>query len=74
MPWNSWRGRASFQCWLGQSVCSADTLGRVYALVDADGLRRAIHQIYDRLKRNQALPDNQGIAAAVLDGHESHAS
>ena len=32
-----------FHCWLGQSVCSADTLGRVYALVDADGLRQAIH-------------------------------
>jgi hypothetical protein len=63
-----------FQGWLGQSVCSADTLGRVYALVDADGLRQAIHHIYDRLKRNKALPDNQGIAAAVLDGHESHAS
>ena len=63
-----------FQCWLGQSVCSADTLGRVPALVDADGLRKAIHHIYDRLKRNKALPDHQGLTAAVLDGHESHAS
>jgi len=63
-----------FQRWLGESVCSADTIGRVQALVDAGGLRQAIHHIYDRLKRNKALPDNQGIAAAVLDGHESHAS
>jgi len=63
-----------FRRWLGQSVCSADSIGRVTALVDAEGLRQGIHHIYDRLKRNKALPDNHGIATAVLDGHESHAS
>jgi hypothetical protein len=63
-----------FRQWLGQSVCSADSIGRVIALVDAEGLRQGIHHIYDRLKRNKALPDNHGIATAVLDGHESHAS
>jgi len=63
-----------FQHWLGQSVCSADSIGRVNALMDADSLRQGIHHIYDRLKRNKALPDNHGIAIAVLDGHESHAS
>lgn len=63
-----------FQRWLGQSVCSADTLGRVNALIDAAGLRRGIHHIYDRLKRNKALPDHHGIGVAVLDGHESHTS
>jgi hypothetical protein len=63
-----------FRDWLGEPVCSADSLGRVNALMDAAGLRRGIHHVYDQLKRNKALPDNHGIAAAVLDGHESHAS
>lgn len=63
-----------FHHWLGQSLCSADTIGRVNALMDAEGLRRGIHHIYDRLKRNKALPDHHGIGVAVLDGHESHTS
>ena len=63
-----------FQRWLGQSVCSADTIGRVHAPMDAEGLRQGIHHIYDRLKRNKALPDHGGIGVAALDGHESHTS
>ena len=63
-----------FHHWLGQSVCSADSIGRVNALMEAEGLRQGIHHVYDRLKRNKALPDHHGIGVAVLDGHESHAS
>ncbi len=63
-----------FRHWLGQALCSADTIGRVNALMDAEGLRRGIHHIYDRLKRNKALPDHHGIGVAALDGHESHTS
>jgi hypothetical protein len=63
-----------FHLLLGQPVCSADSVGRVSALMDAEGLRQGLHHIYDRLKRNKALPDNHGIAIAVLDGHESHTS
>jgi hypothetical protein len=63
-----------FRHWLGRSVCSADTIGRVNALMDAGGLRKGIHHLYDRLKRNKALPDHGGIGIAVLDGHESHTS
>jgi len=63
-----------FRRWLGQPVCSADSVGRVTALMDAEGLRRSLHHIYHRLKRNKALPDQRGLAVAVLDGHESHAS
>ncbi len=63
-----------FRRWLGQSVCSAGSVGRVTALMDAEGLRRGIHHIHDRLKRNKALPDQGGLGVAVLDGHESHAS
>jgi len=67
-------GSRFFRCRLGQSVCSADTIGRVNALMDAEGLRQGIHYIYDRLKRNKALPDHSGIGVAVIDGHESHTS
>jgi hypothetical protein len=63
-----------FRRWLGRPVCSADSVGRVTALIDAQGLRSGLHHIYDRLKRNKALPDQCGLAVAVLDGHESHAS
>lgn len=63
-----------FRRWLGQSVCSADSVGRVTALLEAGGLRSGIHALYGRLKRNKALPDQGGLSIAVLDGHESHAS
>lgn len=60
--------------WLNRPMASADTIGRVYAAVDAEGLRAGIHHVYERLKRNKALPDIGGLGMAVLDGHESHAS
>lgn len=60
--------------WLGRSLCSADSLGRIVAGVEADTLRQGIHHLYDRLKRNKALPDLYGLAVAVLDGHETSAS
>jgi hypothetical protein len=74
---NAWEqlGRARFwQNWLQEPTCSVDTLGRVHALLDADGLRQGIHEVYQRLKRNKALPDIYGLGVVVLDGHESHAS
>jgi len=60
--------------WLGRSPASADTMGRVYAGIEADELRAGIHHIYAQLKRNKALPDIGGLGVAVVDGHESHAS
>jgi hypothetical protein len=67
-------GAHFWKSWLEQSPCSADTVGRVHALMDANQLRQGIHHIYDRLKRNKALPDMHGVGLAVVDGHESHAS
>ena len=67
-------GARFWKSWLDEPACSADTVGRVHALMDAHGLRQGIHHVYQRLKRNKALPDIQGIAVAVIDGHESHAS
>lgn len=60
--------------WLGGTMTSADTMGRVHAAVDADQLRNGLHHVYSRLKRNKALPLNLGLDVAVLDGHEQHAS
>ena len=68
-------------------ICSPSDLGHlwqgelplcprgVHAVLDAKGLRQGLHDVYERLKRNKALPDTYGLGVAVLDGHEeSHAS
>ena len=60
--------------WLGHPMPSAETMGDVHSKMDADTLRKAIHQVYGCLKSNKALPDNGGISLAIVDGHESHAS
>lgn len=60
--------------WLGRPLCSADSLGRIPAAMQASTLRQGLHHVYVRLKRNKALPDLGGLAVAVLDGHETHAS
>lgn len=60
--------------WIGASLCSADSMGRIAAALDAQTLRHGLHHIYDRLKRNKALPDIGGLGVAVLDGHETSAS
>jgi hypothetical protein len=60
--------------WLGREMSSVDTLGRVYVGLGVEELRRGLHRVYTRLKRNKALPPMRGWDVAVLDGHESHAS
>jgi hypothetical protein len=60
--------------WLGQPLASEDTVGRVYSLLEVEALRTGLHHLYTRLKRNKALPGLGGLAVAVIDGHESHAS
>lgn len=60
--------------WLGRSPGSADTLGRIHAGITPNDLRRGLHYVYCRLKRNKALPPIGGLGVAVLDGHETHAS
>ena len=74
---NAWAqvgGARFWRTWLHEPTCSADSLGRIHALLNAEELRHGIHHVYARLKRNKALPDVQGLGVAVLDGHESHAS
>jgi hypothetical protein len=68
------RSAKFWKSWLDGPLCSTDSLGRIVARVDAATLRQGIHHVYDRLKRNKALPDLHGRAVAVLDGHETSAS
>ena len=68
-------GSAFWRKWLGAPMPSADTVGRVCADVDLDGVRLIARQVYARLKRGKAIrPPAHGLMAAVLDGHESHAT
>ncbi len=58
---------------LGAPLPSADTLGRVFSLINSDTIRAVNHDIYERLKRNKALPPPwHGLMALAIDGHESH--
>jgi hypothetical protein len=70
----SLRGARFWNRWLEWHATSADTMGRVQSTVAIGQLRDGLHEVYDRLKRNQALPLNLGHDVAVLDGHEQHAS
>lgn len=68
-------GQGFWRRWLGQPLPSPDTLGRVAGLIDVSGVRALGHHLYDRLKRNKTLvPPVHGLIAAVVDGHETHAS
>ena len=61
--------------WLQGALPSADTIGRVCARVQDADLRDLHHHLYERLKRMKVLePPSHGLMAAVLDGHESHAT
>jgi hypothetical protein len=61
--------------WLAADLPSADTVGRVAAQMEVADLRAVQQQVYARLKRGKALPPPaHGLIAAVVDGHESHAT
>ncbi len=69
------RERRFWSGWLGVELPSADTLGRVATQIELADLRAVHRQVYARLKRGKALPaPAHGLIAAVLDGHESHAT
>ena len=61
--------------WLGTSLPSADTLGRVMDRTDPDTLRGMLQEVYTKLKRNKALrPTTHGLMALAIDGHETQAT
>lgn len=69
------RGSAFWRRWLGRPLPSADSVGRIAALIDPDDLRALLQRLYTGLKRNKALaPTSHGLMALVIDGHESHAT
>jgi hypothetical protein len=55
---------------VGPRPPSIDTLARVYALTDSNGLRQMLVQVHRRLKRNKALADGDDLKVVALDGHE----
>jgi hypothetical protein len=55
---------------VGPHPPSIDTLGRVYARADSDGLRQMLRAVHYRLKRNKALADGDELKMAAVDGHE----
>lgn len=60
---------------LGASLPSADTLGRVVDLIYPDTIRDVIGGVYGYLKRNKALaPCWHGLMGLAVDGTESHAT
>ena len=59
----------------GGDLPSADTLGRIAALVDPQALRGIIVDFYRDLRKKKALPKLGGdFVALVFDGHESMTS
>ena len=67
-------GSRFWKQWLHHKMPSEDSLGRVSALLEKNGLQRIGHDVYTKLKRNKALQGRAGLTATVLDGHETHAS
>lgn len=49
---------------------SADTVGRVYSLMDPACQRQMLRQILHRLGRNKVLQNSWPIRFAAVDGHE----
>lgn len=67
------QGRAdpAWRRWLGGELCSADTMGRVAALLDPDDLRDLLRRHHRRRKRNKGFARRPGqLRYLVLDGHE----
>ena len=55
---------------VGPHPPSGDTIGRVYAGIDSQGLREMLRDIAYQLKRNKALANDGDWYFAAVDGHE----
>lgn len=55
---------------VGPRLPSCDTIGRVYAGIDSEGLREMLRGIAHQLKRNKALANEGDWYFAAVDGHE----
>lgn len=73
--WEQTRESVFWSKWLRGDPPSADSMGRICALIDHEDLRAANHQLYSQLKRNKALPPpSHGLTALAVDAHESHST
>jgi hypothetical protein len=63
-----------FENLVGERLPSADTLGRVYGLLEAEGQREMLSQINHRMKRNKGLGVPWKLGILAFDGHEFFAS
>lgn len=69
------KGCRFWKAWLGASLPSADTVGRVFSVIDTNQLRNALGDLYQAFRRNKALRSTRsGMVALILDGHESSSS
>lgn len=55
---------------VGPHPPSCDTIGRVYAGIDSQGLREMLRDVAYQLKRNKALANDGDWYFAAVDGHE----
>ena len=59
---------------VGPEAPSVDSIGRIYALMDSQPLRRLLSDVAHQLKRNKALTSLEGWYLAAVDGHEFFSS
>ncbi|MFH1665587.1 MAG: hypothetical protein ABIA77_05535 [Candidatus Omnitrophota bacterium] len=59
---------------VGKRKTSADSIGRVYSVMDLDPLRDVLVGANHRLKRNKVLRTDLPFRFAAVDGHELFAS
>jgi hypothetical protein len=58
------------QNFIGPCVPSADSVGRVYARMESDGLREILKDVHLRIKRNKMLDNTASWLFVAVDGHE----
>jgi len=59
---------------VGKRKTSADSIGRVFSLMDLESLRSVLSGINHQLKRNKALRTDGPFRFAAVDGHELFSS
>ena len=67
--------RNTLKKYIGAALPSADSLSRIFSLINSNAISNINKEFYRQLKRNKALmPPAHGLMALILDGHESHAT
>jgi hypothetical protein len=59
---------------IGHTKPSADSIGRVFSIMDHEAIRSILRSITYRLKRNKALATNWPLRFVAVDGHELFSS